>query len=196
VEKFRSDVAVVDKELLRRSWYYNQLERNYPAVIKNIKNDVLNFLIALRPFERSENFDPNLLEKNYRNIMTRLISENSEKDFYIGLELYANEMQRGEFSLPENYQIVPHLFLFKVTKSNEYIPAPEPDFNIRLPKRKDKYVLFIEDTIGRMLTYRILYELENNQTDKAISYFKKLREDLPQFQIPIQITEKMDQFIR
>ena len=196
VENFRSDVAVVDKELLRRSWYYNQLERNYPAVIKNIKNDVLDFLIALRPFERSENFDPNLLEKNYRNVMTKLVSENPEKDFYIGLELYANEMQRGEFSLPENYQLVPHLFLFKVTKSKEYIPAPEPDFNIRLPKRKDKYILFIEDTIGRMLTYRISYELENNQTDKAISYFKKLREDLPQFQIPLQITEKMGQFIR
>jgi hypothetical protein len=196
VENYRSDVAVVDKELLRRSWYYNQLEQNYPAVIKNIKNDVLNFLIALRPFERSDNFDPNLLEKNYRNVMTRLISENSEKDFYIGLELYANEMQRGEFSLPENYQLVPHLFLFKATKSKEYIPAPEPDFNIRLPKRKDIYILFIEDTIGRMLTYRIAYELENNQTDKAISYFKKLREDLPQFQIPLQITEKMNQFIR
>jgi hypothetical protein len=196
VEKFRSDVAVVDKELLRRSWYYNQLERNYPAVIKNIKNDVLNFLIALRPFERSENFDPNLLEKNYRNVMTKLVCENPEKDFYIGLELYANEMQRGEFNLPEDYKLVPQLFLFKATKSKEYIPAPEPDFNIRLPERKDKYILFIEDTIGRMLTYRIAYELENNQTEKAISYFKKLCEDLPQFQIPLQITEKMNQLTR
>ncbi|MDQ7817454.1 MAG: DUF2723 domain-containing protein [Melioribacteraceae bacterium] len=196
VENFRSDVAVVDKELLRRSWYYTQLERSYPAILKNIKNDISEFLVALRPFERSENFDPNLLEKNYRNVMTKLVSENPDKDFYVGLELYANEMQRGEFSLPKDYQLIPHLFLFKATKSQEYVTAPEPDFKIRLPKRKDKYILFIEDTIGRMLTYRIAYELQNNKTDKAISYFKKLREGLPEFQIPTQITEKINLLIK
>jgi tetratricopeptide (TPR) repeat protein len=196
VENFRSDVAVVDKELLRRSWYYTQLERSYPAILKNIKNDISEFLVALRPFESSESFDPNLLEKNYRNVMTKLVSENPDKDFYVGLELYANEMQRGEFSLPKDYQLIPHLFLFKATKSQEYVTAPEPDFKIRLPKRKDKYILFIEDTIGRMLTYRIAYELQNNKTDKAISYFKKLREGLPEFQIPTQITEKINLLIK
>lgn len=192
VENYRSDVAVIDKELLRRSWYYNQLERSYPEILQNMKKDISEFLVALKPFERSENFDPNLLEMNYRNIMTKLISQNPERDFYIGLELYANEMQRGEFSLPQGYQLVPHLFFFKATKKNEYEPAPDPDFLIRFPERKDRYVLFIEDTIGKMLTYRIAYEIQNNKKERAIVYYEKLKNDLPGFQIPLQISERME----
>lgn len=192
VEKYRNDVAVIDKELLRRSWYYNQLERSYPDILRNMKKDISEFLVALRPFERSENFDPNLLEMNYRNIMTKLVSQNPERDFYIGLELYANEMQRGEFSLPQGYQLVPHLFFFKATKSGEYESAPDPEFLIRFPERKDRYVLFIEDTIGRMLTYRIAYEIQNNRIERAQIYYKKLKSDLPGFQIPLQISERME----
>ncbi|MBS3946121.1 MAG: DUF2723 domain-containing protein [Melioribacter sp.] len=189
VENFRKDVVVVDKELLRRSWYYNQLKRNYPTVIKNIENEVDRFLSALEPFESGGKFDPNLLEVNYRNVMTRLVSQNADRDFYVGLELFANEIQRGEFSLPDGYQLVPHLFLFKAVKSDEYIPAPEPDFSIRLPKNKNRYTNFIEDTIGRMLSYRILYELNWNKRDKAIAYYNKLRKTLPEFIIPEQISK-------
>ncbi len=189
VENFRKDVVVIDKELLRRSWYFNQLKRNYPTVIRNIENEVEKFLSALEPFESGGKFDPNLLEVNYRNIMTRLVSQNADRDFYVGLELFANEIQRGEFSLPDGYQLVPHMFLFKAVKSNEYFPAPVPNFSIRLPKNKNKYTNFIEDTIGRMLSYRILYELNWNKRDKAIAYYNKLRKTLPEFIIPEQISK-------
>lgn len=192
VENFRKDVVVIDKELLRRSWYYNQLRRNYPLVVTNISNEVERFLTALKPFEDNEKFDPNLLEVNYRNVMTKLVSQNSDRDFYVGLELFANEIQRGEFSLPDGYQLVPHLFLFKAVKSNEYIPAPEPNYSIRLPGNKNKYTNFIEDTIGRMLSYRILYELNWNKRDKAMAYYKKLRTTLPEFVIPEQISKMIN----
>ena len=36
VENFRKDVCVIDKELLRRSWFYSQLKRNHPDVWENI----------------------------------------------------------------------------------------------------------------------------------------------------------------
>lgn len=189
VENFRKDVAVIDKELLRRSWYYNQLKRNYPLIIRNVENEVNKFLSALEPFESGGKYDPNLLEVNFRNVMTRLVSQNTDRDFYVGLELFANEIQRGEFSLPDGYQLVPHLFLFKAVNSNEYVEAPAPNFSIRLPKNKNRYTNFIEDTIGRMLSYRILYELNWNKRDKAIAYYNKLRKTLPEFIIPEQISK-------
>jgi len=186
VENFRRDAIVIDKELLRRSWYYNQIERNHPDVIKNIKEDVNNFLIALRPFERSEEYDSELLEKYYRKIMTGLISDKS-RDVYIGLELFQNEMQRGELQLPEGYQIVPHLFMFKVVKGNEYVPAPFPDFKIRIYKNRNKYIDFIENVIGTMLTYRAMYEIQYGKIDKAKMYINKIKSDLKNFHIPESI---------
>jgi len=193
VENFRRDVAVIDKELLRRSWYYNQLMRSHPDVIKNLDKDISNFLDVLRPFERGEIFEPDLIEKYYRTIMTNLISENIEKrNYYIGLELFQNEMQRGEFSLPEGYQIVPHLLLFKVVKGADYVPAPDPNFTIRFPNNRNKYIAFIENAVATMLTYRATYELQFNRTDRAKVYIDKVKKDFPNYQIPYNIASRFE----
>ncbi|MEJ5351997.1 MAG: DUF2723 domain-containing protein [Melioribacteraceae bacterium] len=188
VENFRKDVVVIDKELLRRSWYYNQLKRNYPDVTKNIQNDINNFLIAVKPFERSENYDSNILEKYYRKILTGLVSD-TNRVVYIGLELFQNEMQRGELQLPEGYQIVPHLFMFKVVKGNEYVPAPVPDFKIRFPKNRNKYIDFIENVLGTMLTYRAMYEIQYGKIERAKMYVNKIKSDLKNFQIPKSVLQ-------
>ncbi|RPI69925.1 MAG: DUF2723 domain-containing protein, partial [Ignavibacteriales bacterium] len=106
VENHKRNIAIIDKELLRRSWYFNQLETTYPGILNGLDNDVKMFLEALKPFERDEKYDSNLLENLYRRIMTNLITSNMEsRDIYIGPELYENEMQRGEFSLPEGYTL-------------------------------------------------------------------------------------------
>lgn len=192
VENYKKDVAVIDKELLRRSWYYNQLKKNFPDVIQNIDEEVKKFLEALKPFERDENYNPNILELRYRNVMTNLILKNPNRDFYIGLELVANELQKGEFILPTGYQIVPHLLLFKAVQSNDYVPAPEPNFEIKFSTNENRYTQFIKETIGRMLSYRILYEINWNKLDKAKAYYKKLRQLLPEFKIPEQIKKVIE----
>lgn len=192
VENFRKDAVIIDKELLRRSWYYNQLKRNHPSVIKMLQADIDNFLDALRPFERDEIFDPAKLEMYYRTIMTKLISENyQERNFYIGFELIQNEMQRGEFNLPEGYQIVPHLFLFKVVKGNEYVPAPDPDFKIRFPKNPNKYNEFIYNAVATMLVYRANYEMQYNKKERAKIYLDKIQKDYPEYLIPPEILARI-----
>lgn len=188
VEGFRKDVAVVDKELLRRSWYYNQLKNSHPSVMKKIEAESSAFVEAVKPFERDGNFDANLLEKNYQAVMTNLIGKNiEERNCYIGLELFQNEMQRGEFTLPQGYQLVPYLLTFKVVSGANYVPAPDPKFTIRLPKDKNKYFQFIETTVGTMLTYRAAYELQFGYKERAKVYIDKARKDFPGYQIPYQI---------
>ncbi len=187
VEKYRKDIVVVDKELLRRSWYFNQLEKNYPGVLDGVKNEKELFLNALKPFERDENFDSKLLENLYRRIMTNLVSTNiNERDFFIGPELFENEMQRGEFNLPEGYILIPDAFLFKVVKNTkDYIPADLPDFKIRVPERKDKYIEnIINMFICPMLVRRALYEIQFDKVDKAKLYIERIRKDFPDFKIP------------
>ena len=192
VEHFRPDVTVIDKELMRRSWYYNQLKHNHPDVIKNLRGEISSFLTALQPFEQGRNFNPETIEKYYRTLMTKLVSENIEKrNYYIGLELFQNEMQRGEFSLPEGYQLVPHLILFKVAKGTEYVPAPDPNFTIRFPEHRNKYIDFIENAVGGMLTYRAAYELQFNKPERAKIYIDKVKRDFPNYQIPYNIESRI-----
>jgi hypothetical protein len=192
-EGIKNDVAIIDKELLRRSWYYNQMNRNYAEVIKNIKPEINNFLEALKPFERDEQFDSALLEKYYRAIMTKLISENTgDRSFYIGLELFQGEMQRGEFSLPAGYQLVPDLCLLKIVKGNNYVPAKDPDFIIRPPQNGNKYTDNILNFVCSSLVYRAQYELMYNKKDRAKLYIDKIKKDYPNFRIPSDVLQKIE----
>jgi len=184
VESFRKDVIVVDKELLRRSWYYNQLKRIHPDLLSGIENEVKMFLDALKPFERSENYNTQLLESLYRQIITKLVTTNVDKySIYIAPELVDNEMQKGEFTLPPDYYLVPDLFLFKVVRTKEYVPAQEPSFNIQIPERRNYYVNFIEEKIGLMLARRTIYEMQNNKSERAKVYINKIKSDLPEYKL-------------
>jgi hypothetical protein len=185
VEDFRKDVAVIDKELLRRSWYFDQLNRNYPYLFENMQDDVTRFREALLPFERSESFNANLLESLYRKLMTDLVANNiDEKDYYIAPEVFEGEMQRGEFVLPPGYNLVPDVLLFKVVKDNDYIPANDPEFVIRFSERRNYYINMIEKFIGTMLTRRAMYEIKHGKVDRARVFLKKIKDDLPTYEIP------------
>ena len=180
VEQFRSDVTVIDKELLRRSWYYDQMKNNYPDVIAGQSDNINHFLNALRPFERGKNFNPQLLEKYYQSIMTGFVSDNLKKrSYYIGIELLQNEMRNGSFKLPEGCSIVPYNLLFKVIESNDYVPAPVFDLKMRFGNIDNNYTRFIKTTIYNMLTYRGLYELSFHKSDQAALYAKKIKSLFP-----------------
>ncbi len=184
VEDYRRDVTVVDKELLRRSWYYNQLENYDPELLDGIKSEVDQFLVALQPFERDENFDANRLEFLYKSIMTNLIKTNVDKrEYFIAPELVDQEMKKGEFRLPEGYILVPHILFYQVVKGNEYVPAPDPDFELRIASNRNFYIDTIENMVGRMLSNRAYYEVQHGRSDRAKVYLKKILSDLPGFKL-------------
>jgi hypothetical protein len=193
VEKYRTDVAVVDKELLRRSWYYGQINRQHEGLLKGVNTEVNMFEDALKPFERNEAFDSNLLENLYRKIMTNLVSTNADKRYiYISSELVENEMQKGEFILPEGYTIVPENLLFRVVKGNEYVPVSDPVFTIRLPKTRTKYIDFMENAVSTMLARRALYEIQFNKIDRAKVYVEKIKKEYPNYVIPSELLQAIE----
>ena len=181
VENYRRDVTIVDKELLRRSWYFDQLNNVDNSLLSGLNNEVKSFLDALKPFEQGGNFNPQVLEHYYRLILQKLISENQDRDFFIGVELFSNELQKGEFQLPKDYTIVPYLLSLKVTKETDYVSAPLPDFEFRLPKNANKYTDFIVSTVCNMLQNRAMYELRFEKIERAKIYSERILEISPSF---------------
>ncbi|MCZ6701545.1 MAG: hypothetical protein O6940_00735, partial [Ignavibacteria bacterium] len=140
---------------------------------------------ALLPFQRSENYNATLLESLYRRLMTGLVAANiDERDFYIAPELFEDEMKRGEFTLPQGYSLIPDVLLFKVVKGNEYIPAANPEFNIRISDKGNYYIDKIEYFVGSMLSRRAMYEMQYGNVERAKVYLKKIHDDLPAYKIP------------
>lgn len=193
VENYRKDICIIDKELLRRSWYYNQIRTGYPKVLEGIKPTEEQFLYALKPFEQDGNFDANLLENLYRKIMTDLISTNvRDREYYIGPELIMNELGKGEFTLPTGYKIIPHLFFFKVVEGNEYDPAPDYKYSIRIPTYTNNYVNFIKENIPAMLVRRALYEMQFDKRDRAKHYISAIRKYFPEYILPKGVADVIE----
>ncbi len=186
VENKRPDLIVIDKELLRRSWYYNQLEINYQNIFQNMELDVNEFNKALVPFERKENYDPNKLEYYYRRIIKGLI-ENSLKAnraVYFGPEIIDNEIRNNQIDLPDNIQIIPEGLLYRVVKDSAYLPQKNYDINIRYPKYTDKYLTNIKDIVFGMLVNRAIYEKQNNKTAKLELLLNKINKLYPDKALP------------
>lgn len=184
VEDYRKDVTVIDKELLRRSWYYNQIRNHDTNILTGVQNEVNQFITALQPFERDEKFDPNRLENLYKTIMSNLIKTNvKERDYFIAPELVEQEMKRGEFKIPDGYTVVPYLLFYKVVEGNDYVPAPDPDFQIRIASNRNYYIDAIERMVGQMLSNRAYYEVQNGRSDRAKIYLQKILKDLPGFKL-------------
>ncbi len=185
VEGFRKDAAIIDKELLRRSWYFNQLETDHPDVLTGLKTDIKLFKNALVPFERDEDYNSNLLESLYRKLMTDLVASNIDKrSFYFPPEIAENELRNGQFKLPEGYTYVPDVLLYKVVKTNGYVPAADPDFHFRFPEDSNRYTDMIQNLAGSVLASRALYELRFNKPERARIYVDKIRSEFPKYIIP------------
>jgi hypothetical protein len=183
IEGVRPDVALVEKELLRRSWYYEQLRTNSPDVYEGIEHEARTFIRLVAPFERDESFDPAPLEAAYRAVMTKVVSSNlGKRPVYVAPELYDTEMRNGQFSLPPGAALVPELFFFRVTTSDDYVEAPLPDFEIDFSE-ENQYVAATEDIVGTALLRRALYEAGHNRIDRARAYMKKIETDLPRYRV-------------
>lgn len=117
--------------------------------------------------------------------MTGLVSTNIDKhDYFIAPEIVDGEMKRGEFQLPEGYTLVPHLFLFKVVNTTDYVEAPLPEYKIRYNQNDDKYTSSLKGFVASMLVRRAMYEMQFNRTDRAKIYAMKAAADFPTVTLP------------
>lgn len=195
VEGVRTDVALVEKELLRRSWYYEQLRTNHPEIYAGIEPEARTFLRLVAPFERDEPFDPKPLEAAYRAVMMKVVSLNlGKRPVYIAPELYDTEMRGGQFSLPPGASLAPELFFFRVTTDDDYVEAPLPDFKIDFSE-ENEYVAATEDIVGTALLRRALYEAGHGKKNRARAYMDKIESDLPRYRPPENARRTLRQLI-
>jgi hypothetical protein len=189
VKGFRRDVAVVDKELLRRSWYYRQIETDWPAILEKMDPEIADFTDALKPFERGKLHDPVRLETGYRRIFSRLIETNMDKRaVFVAPELVENELARGELDLPSGVTLVPDLFFFRAVRDREtFCQTRVQGVALPFPKRRDRYTDQVRGLVTRMLIRRALYELYFQRRDAAAGWVAQLKQLNPGFPVPEQL---------
>lgn len=61
----RQDIAIIDKELLRRSWYIKHIKVHHPALYECAKEEIEIYSRELRKFERGLPYNPEVIQRAY-----------------------------------------------------------------------------------------------------------------------------------
>lgn len=190
VEGLRKDVAVIDKELLRRSWYYNQLDNKYPWLTPSYKKEADVFLKEVVPFERELPYAAQVIEGAYRDVMLAMLLNNmKDRAVLIGPEVFEKEIANKEIVLPDSVRLVPEIFFYRLTTGDQYIPAPDPDFVFTSGGVQNYYVEQINALVGTMLLRRAQYELAYKKKERAKVYIDKVIKDFPTVSVPQELLD-------
>lgn len=101
VRGYRQDVAVVDKELLRRSWYLQDLGRRYPWLIERSRVEVDAFGKELYKFEHDLPYNPSLIQTRFEEMIRSFILNSLEsRPVYVTPEIEP-EFTRAWQRVPE-----------------------------------------------------------------------------------------------
>ena len=139
VDSTRRDVLVIDKELLRRSWYLKQLENRDPQVIAASRQEVNAFLREVDRFEHDLPYDPAAIERAYRAMILSLIRHSmASRPVYVTAEIeaeYTGGLQR-----------VPEGLAFRLENGPGAVPGPMPQLSYRPSARTGR----LEDMVRKL----------------------------------------------
>lgn len=74
VEGERPDVVLIDRELLRRSWYYRFLSQRHPWLTEASRAEIAVLLPELDKFERGLPYDPAVIQSAFENVVRSLVA--------------------------------------------------------------------------------------------------------------------------
>ena len=169
IKHVRDDVTVIDKELLRRSWYYLQMKKNHPALYEKSKTEIGSFLEELYKFEHETPYDPAVIEARYNRMIDSFIDHNIDSvAVYVTSEI--------ESHLASHYRRVPEGLAFRLYKDSLYHPIDFPTLAYRPYRKKDMYTQQIQSMYSTMLMQRAMVEKSFGKIDLAQRYARKAYE--------------------
>ena len=169
VRKHRSDLVIIDKELLRRSWYFVMLERNHPWLIERSREKVNAFLAELSKFERGLPYVPEFIEGRFNEMINDFIDKAmQDRPVYVGNEI--------EPQFAYAHQRVPEGLLFRLVRENETLPVKPLSLTYRPTAFQNDYTLGIRYLYARMLTLNAALMQERGQDERALAAVKQALE--------------------
>lgn len=151
VRSLRPDVVVLDKELFRRSWYFEQLNRQHPEVMQASKREIDAFLAELSKFEHGLPYAYEQIEGRYTDLLLSFVEKNSEKRGVF----VTNEIEPQYF---RGYQKVPVGILYKLTKNSDFIPPLHSAVPAPSERYRDTYSANLRRIIATAFQHRSEYD--------------------------------------
>lgn len=175
VEHYRPDVVLVEKELLRRTWYLEQFKQWYPKVAASVEPEMNLYLSQLELFESNKPYNSVLIQKYFIDFVNAIIDKNIDKGpVYVTLDIMQNPV---DAEIAASYEKVPQGFAFRLEKEKKSYEVDVDNINLRtflqgrsLPQ--DHLVKGILESASINLTNIGRYAQFNSQFETAEKAYK------------------------
>jgi hypothetical protein len=185
IEQWRNDVAVIDKELLRRSWYFLQLKQHYPWLVERSQKEIDAFLIELDKFEHNIPYNYQTIENAFRGMISSFISKNyAERPVYVTPEIEAEYTQ--------GYQRIPSGLAFRLLREGEPHPKILPiKFSIRNAATNGPMEELIWDLYARSYFHQAMYCSRKQEFENAMQLVNEALKLQPEKRELVALKERL-----
>jgi hypothetical protein len=160
VRGVRGDVLVIDKELLRRSWYLKELEQRAPGLMGKVAVEVELFRRELTKFEHGLPYESAVIDGRYAGMIRAMVTRGMEdRPVYVTGEI-EEQYTSGLVRVPEGLAL-------RVRADSVFFPTPMIEFRPRIFVRKGRLEEMIWRLYGSAYLARGDYYIQHGLAEEA-----------------------------
>jgi hypothetical protein len=163
VEDERQDLIVIDKELLRRTWYIKYIKEKYPQLYQKAGDDVEAYLEELYKFEYHKPYNRQIIQAKFIAMLESFVDAQIDRGVYVTLVFPDNDIR----AVKPGYFRIPYGLVFKIQEDTAYSTFDFSKLSIEHPTVvNDPRLQFNIETVKKLVSANIMYFNATQQFDK------------------------------
>jgi hypothetical protein len=108
----RKDMVIIDKALLRRTWYIQYIEREYPEFCARIRPSIDAYLKELHKFEYDRPYVPHVIQSGFISMLESFVDVKETAGVYLSTPWFDRDLQ----SVKPDYLRIPFGLVHKLSE--------------------------------------------------------------------------------
>ncbi len=165
VKKIRQDLVIINKELLRRTWYIKYLKDEYPEFYKEVKEEVESFLVELYKFEYNKPYNAYAIQIKFIKMLESIVNTKINKGVYFACPFADRDLNQ----VSPHYFRMPKGLVFEIREDTaNYVPFDFSKFHIKKPKIVyDERLRYNLEIVRKIVNNNYLFLRSTNKFEEA-----------------------------
>lgn len=169
VKKIRTDLVIIDKELLRRTWYIKYLRSEYPSFYQSAENEINDYLVELYKFEYGKPYEPFKIQERYIRMIEKFVEIKETTGVFFAMPFPDNDLNQ----VKTDYLRIPFGLNYLITKDRTPVLFDFSKLKLAMPEFvNDQRLKYNTEFVKKMVMNNINYLIAINRMGE-VEYAKK-----------------------
>lgn len=201
IKNIRPDIVVIDKELMRKSWYMDYIKLHYPDIYDQCKGQFDVYMPELIKFEANptryttpkteqDRQDLQLIQMYFLNLLNCIVETNAEKrPVFTTYEIE----QEGNERFGQEFNRIPQGLLIRYTKEEELPDYQQPEFKFTHTDKTSYHHSFIMNSYYNAYLNRASYLMSLKKYDESEKMINLALQQFPERNEARQLMNRLTQ---